>query len=314
MYETPQQVNDVELGDLDGDVRPEVVAALGLLDAPGEVLALDGEGHLRWRQEVEAAVLDVALGNLNGDTSLEVGAGEWGAFGDTIYVLNGDGSLLWKRPTGGSVHSVWVGDVGGDGHGEVIGGADEVYVWGADGSLLWRHRTGGYVDQAWVGDPSHESSYWILAATGCPHAGVSALDADGHLSWEYVAEASPTSILVLDADRDGRDEVLVASSHGTVSLVDGNGSVLWTCRPGGPVNDLALADVNGDGLLEVVVGTGDYFSSGGVYVLDIGAGAVLALYEEPHAVTTVEALHGDGDQIIAGTSAGEVFLLDGKSD
>jgi poly-gamma-glutamate capsule biosynthesis protein CapA/YwtB (metallophosphatase superfamily) len=309
MYETPQQVNDVELGDLDGDGRAEVLAAVGLLDAPGEVLALDAVGGARWRHEVEAAVLDVALGNLDGDTPLEVGAGEWGAFGDTIYVLNGDGSLLWKRPTSGSVHSVWMGDVDGDGSGEIIVGADEVYACGADGSLLWRHRTGGYADQVWGGDLGHGGSHWILAATAYPHSGVSALDTDGTLAWEYDAEASPTSMLVLDADRDGGDEVLVASSDGTISLLDGNGSSVWTCRPGGPVNDLALADVNGDGTLEAVVATGDYFSSGGVYVLDIGAGAVLALYEGPHAVRTVETLGGDGHRIVAGTSRGEVFLL-----
>jgi poly-gamma-glutamate capsule biosynthesis protein CapA/YwtB (metallophosphatase superfamily) len=313
VYETPQQVNGVEWGDLDGDGRAEVVSALGLLDAPGEIVALDAGGGVRWRYAVEAAVLDVALGNLDADPSLEVGAGEWGAFGDTVYVLNGDGSLLWKRPTSGSVHSVWVGDLDNDGGGEVIAGAEEAYAWRADGSQLWRRQTGAYVDQVCVGNIGHEGSEWILAATGYAYASASALDPEGRLAWEYDPEASPTSMLVLDADRDGRDEVLAASCDGTISLVDRSGSAVWTCRPGGPVNDLALADVNGDGVLEAVVGTGDYFCSGGVYVLDIGNGGVLAWYEGPDAVTVVEALGVDGDQIVVGTSVGEVFLLNGTS-
>jgi hypothetical protein len=70
-------------------------------------------------------------------------------------------------------------------------------------------------------------------------------------------------------------------------------------------------------VVEAVLATGDYFSSGGVYVLDMRTGAVLALYEGAHAVTTVTTLHTDGevgDQLVAGTGAGDVFLMTWKSD
>jgi poly-gamma-glutamate capsule biosynthesis protein CapA/YwtB (metallophosphatase superfamily) len=311
-YETPQPVNDVEWGDLDADGRAEVVVAMGLLDAPGEVLVLDAEGHPRWRYGVEAAVLDAAVGSVDGDAVAEVAVGEWGAFGYTIYLLNGDGSLRWKYPTSGSVHSVDIGDLDGDGGAEVVAGADDVYALDAEGALLWRHSTGSYVDVVSVGVGGEGDSARILAATAYPRPGLSALDVQGRLAWKQEMATSSLSALAVDADQDGRDEVLVASLDGAVSLLDGGGKIIWSCQPGGPVNDVALADVNNDGVVEAVLATGDYFSSGGVYVLDIHAGAVLALYEGPHSVAAVATLHADGevgDSLVAGTGAGDVFLL-----
>jgi poly-gamma-glutamate capsule biosynthesis protein CapA/YwtB (metallophosphatase superfamily) len=316
-YETPQSVNDVEWGDVDGDGRAEVVVALGLLDAPGEVLALDAEGHPLWRYGVEAAVLDAAVGSVDGDATAEVAAGEWGAFGYTIYLLNGDGSLRWKYPTSGSVHSVDIGDLDGDGGPEVVAGADDVYALGAEGALRWRHSTDSYVEGVTVRIVGEEDSARVVAATAYARPGLSALDAAGRLAWEYETATSPVSALAVDADRDGREEVMVATLDGVISLLDGHGNAIWSCRPGGPVNDVALADVNADGVVEAVLATGDYFSPGGVYVLDIRTSAVLALYEEAHAVTTVTTLHTDGevgDQSVAGTGAGDLFLLTWESD
>ncbi len=311
-YETTQQVNDLAWGDVNGDGRPEVVAALGLLDEPGAVLVLDADGELQWRFEVEAAVLDVAMGSVDADPTMEVAVGEWGAFGDTIYVLNGDGSLRWKYPTNGSVYAVWIGDLVGDGRGEVIAGAESIYALADGGTLLWRLSTGGYADQVAVGAVGPEGSARILVATGHPSAGVSALDVAGHLTWEHGAMSSPVLVPVVDTDRDGIDEVLVGSSDATVDLLDATGMVKWSCQLPGPVSDLTVVDVNGDGVREVAVATGDYFSSGGIYVLDISDGAVLGLYEGPDpatAVATRPSYDQEGDQIIAGTRAGDVFLL-----
>jgi poly-gamma-glutamate capsule biosynthesis protein CapA/YwtB (metallophosphatase superfamily) len=316
-YEAPQRVNEVEWGDVDADGRAEVVVALGLLDAPGEVLALDAEGHPLWRYGVEAAVLDAAVGSVDGDATAEVALGEWGAFGYTIYLLNGDGSLRWKYPTSGSVHSVGIGDLDSGGGAEVVAGADDVYALGAEGALRWRYSTDICVERVAVRIVGEGDSARVVAATAYPRPGLSALDAAGRLAWEYETATSPVSAAAVDAEQDGREEVLVATLDGTVSLLDGHGRALWSCRLGLPVNDVALADVNADGVVEAVLATGDYFSSGGVYVLDMRTGAVLALYEGAHAVTTVTTLHTDGevgDQLVAGTGAGDVFLMTWKSD
>ncbi len=311
--ETTQQVNDLECGDVDGDGRLEAVAALGLLDAPGTVMVLDADGELQWRFDVEAAVLDVAVGSVDGDSAMEVAAGEWGAFGDTIYVLNGDGSLHWKHPTTGSVHTVWIGDLGGDGRGEVIAGADSIYALADGGALLWRLPMGSYADQVVVGAASPDGSASIVVATGYPSAGVLALDIVGDLIWEFGTPSSPVSLLAVDTNEDRTDEVLVGSSDGVVSLLDATGQVKWSNTLPGPVSDFCVSDLDADGERELVVASGDYFSSGGIYVLDTGGGAVLGLYEGLASVTSVAVRAGhdrEGEQIVAGTREGDIILLD----
>jgi len=311
-YETTQQVNDLGWGDVDADGRPEVVAALGLLDAPGAILVLDADGELRWRFEVEAAVLDIAVGSVDGDTDMEVATGEWGAFGDTIYVLNGDGSLRWKHPTTGSVHVVWIGDLGDDGRGEVIAGAECIYALADGGALLWRLPMGGYVDQVAVGAGSPGGSAAIVVATGYPSAGISALDVAGNLTWEHETVSSPVSVLVVDMNEDGMDEVLVGSADGAVSLLDATGEVKWSCQLPEPVSDLSVADLDANRERELVVASGDYFSSGGIYVLDIDDGAVLGFYEGLDSATAMAIRPGhdqESDQIVAGTREGDVVLL-----
>jgi poly-gamma-glutamate capsule biosynthesis protein CapA/YwtB (metallophosphatase superfamily) len=312
-YETRQQVNDLECGDVDGDGRLEVVAALGLLDAPGAVMVLDADGELRWRFEVEAAVLDVALGSVDGDSAMEVAAGEWGAFGDTIYVLNGDGSLRWKHPTTGSVHAVWIGDPGGDGRGEVIAGADSIYALVDGGALLWRLPVGSYADQVSVGAASPDGYASIVVGRGYPSAAVLALDVTGNLIWEFGTASSPVSLLAVDTNQDGIDEVLVGSSDGVVSLLDATGEVNWSYQLPGPVSDFCVSDLDADGERELVVASGDYFSWGGIYVLDTDDGAVLGLYEGLESVTSVAVRAGhdrECDQIVAGTIEGDIILLD----
>jgi poly-gamma-glutamate capsule biosynthesis protein CapA/YwtB (metallophosphatase superfamily)/outer membrane protein assembly factor BamB len=312
-YETTQQVNDLECGDVDGDGRLEAVAALGLLDAPGTVMVLDADGELQWRFDVEAAVLDVAVGSVDGDSAMEVAAGEWGAFGDTIYVLNGDGSLRWKHPTTGSVHAVWIGDLGGDGRGEVIAGADSIYALADGGALLWRLPMGSYADQVSVGAGSPDGSASIVVATGYPSAGVLALDVAGNLTWEFGAASSPVSLLAVDTSQDGTDEILVGSSDGVMCLLDATGEVKWSYKVPGPASDFCVSDLDADGERELVVASGDYFSWGGIYVLDTDDGAVLGLYEGLESVTSVAVRPGhdrEGDRIVAGTREGDIILLD----
>jgi len=307
------QVNDLECGDLKNDGDAEVLVATGLLDAAGEVVALDSGGQVRWRFGVEASVLDIALGDANGDGLSEVVAGEWGAFGDTVYVLDPDGRLQWKHPTGGSVHRVQVGDLGGDGVLEVIAGADDVYAFGDSGELLWKYRTARYASGLDVAGMAGDSSQCVLAATRHPQPSVFALDSLGELLWNFDLEASPATVVSYDgADRAGAYAV-VGSLDGTVQkMLNSDGSRRWSSQLSGPVSDVALGDVNEDGTVEAVVGTGGCFSPGAVYVLDISTGAVLGFYEVWDAVGALQLADTNGwggDEVVAALDAGKVLVL-----
>lgn len=311
-HDLGQQANDLECGDLDGDGKSEVVLATGLLDAPGEVLVLDSEGQVRWRFVVEASVLDVALGSIDGDTLPEVAAGEWGSFGDTIYLLDGDGRLRWKRWTGGSVHHLEIGDLNGDGRGDVAAGADDLYSLSSTGELMWKYGSGSYVDHVLFASAPDGGAERVLAFTGYPEGGVSALDSEGGLAWRYELQASPTVAALEEVDSGGEQDVLVGSLDGTVHRLTIDGSLRWRTQVSGPVADLVLADVNGDGVSEAVVGTGDHLSPGGIYVLDIITGAVLGFCEgrDMAARLDVGDVDGEGgDEVVAATSRGQVFLL-----
>jgi len=311
-YDLEQQTNDLECGDLNGDGKSEVVVATGLLDAPGEVLILDSGGQVRWRFAVEASVLDVDLGSVDGDALPEVAAGEWGSFGDTIYLLDGDGGLRWKGWTGGSVHHVEIGDLDGDGRGDVVAGADGVYSLSGTGELKWRYGTESYVDHLALACAHGDHPGRVLAFTGYPNRSVSALDPEGGLAWRCYLQASPTVAVLEEVDGDGEEDLFVGSLHGMVYRLNLDGSLPWQAQVSGSVADLVLADMNGDGASEAVVGTGDYLGSGGVFVLDILTGAVLGFCEGRDVAVRLDAgdLDGEGgDEVVAALSRGQIFLL-----
>jgi poly-gamma-glutamate capsule biosynthesis protein CapA/YwtB (metallophosphatase superfamily) len=304
-YRTEEQINDLECGDLDGDGRAEVVVATGTLDLPGQVLALDAEGRLRWRFGVEASVLDVALGSVDGDSRSEVAAGEWGAFGDTVYLLDGEGELLWKRPTRGSVHSVAIGALFEGADHAVLAGAEELYGFDGAGGLLLNYRTAGYVEEVVPASSRDTDPGSVLAAVGYPDAAIYSIGHDGGLTWRNPLDASPNVLLPLNVEGSGQS-VVVGMVDGSLSLLGGDGSLHWKEQLGAPISDLAFGDVNGDDAEEIVVGTGDYLTPGGVWVVDRSSGSLQASYQGSSGPTLVEvgALgelgNGGGCRIVAG--------------
>jgi poly-gamma-glutamate synthesis protein (capsule biosynthesis protein) len=306
------QVNDLECGDLNNDGDAEILVATGLLEAAGEIVVLDAGGQVRWRFGVEASVLDIALGDADGDGLPEIVAGEWGAFGDTVYVLDEDGRLQWKHPTGGSVQRVQVGDLGRDGVPEVIAGADDVYVFGGTGELLWKYPTTSYASCLEVAGIVGDSSKYVLAATRYPQPSVFALDSLGGVLWSFDLGASPAIVVSYDGADRGDGDVLVGSLDGTVHMLDSDGSLRWRSQLGGPVSVAALGDVNADGMVEAVVGTGGCFSPGAIYVLDISTGAVLGFYHVWDSVSALQVADTNGwggDEIVAALDGGEVLVL-----
>jgi hypothetical protein len=194
----------------------------------------------------------------------------------------------------------------------VVAGADDVYVLSDAGELLWRYSTASYVHGLGCAEPMHAGTRYVVAITRYPDPSISVLDRHGALGWRLQLPASPSASVLGDADHDGQQDLLLGSVDGTVQRINVDGSLHWRSRVSGSVSDVALGDADGDGISDVVVGTGDCYSRGWIYVLDISTGAVLGFLEEgdPVAALQVSDLDGwGGDEVVAVLDGGEVLVL-----
>jgi hypothetical protein len=147
-YATHDVITEIEIGDLDGDGTDDVVAC-----SPAFMIyAIDGTGHdlPGWPQAYDA--VDLAIGQLDGDTGMDIAtiglpskvcspgwpiwsndmlstqSGRVG--GSCAYIFNSTGGLIWSD-LNLSGRSVELGDLNGDGLNEAVFG-----LAGADTDLL----------------------------------------------------------------------------------------------------------------------------------------------------------------------------------
>lgn len=145
--EVGRQPIDIKAGDITGDGKPDVVIAYSVGTNPGSsIVAIDNAGQILWRfaTETQAAVWNVAIGDIDGDGINDV-AGYESQLPSFLYAIKNDGTLLWKfqLPRTGSGNEVGdhvkIADVTGDGRNEVIvgaPGASAVYVFNKDGVVV----------------------------------------------------------------------------------------------------------------------------------------------------------------------------------
>ncbi len=241
------------IADMDGDGLAEVTAGTTVLDAYGNLVStctafsdgyyglaadINADGQLDLVGGDGACELDgtvlftstrttgfAAVGEFDGDAELEVVNAD--RSNDRVDLLDDDGTLLWSTGvSGGGGGPPVVGDFDGDGELEIgVGGATRFTVFEADGSRLW---------QATVDDSSSES----CGATAFD------FDADGALEIVYAEEgdlyifdgASGSTLytttshasgtlreepIVVDVDRDGQAEIVLASNDYAFSGWDG---------------------------------------------------------------------------------------------
>ena len=234
-----------------------------------------------------------AVGDVDGDGSLEVFVGSWYDYGQTstggVYAFDHTGVPLpgWPQLTNhiSVIASPALADLDGDGDQEIIVGTYEtngkMHVWHHDGTEMagWPFTiprgasSTSYVSSSpAVGDINGDGELEIVDGS-CGQCGtVYAWRCDGTVlpGWPFVANAvvDGSSPALGDVNGDGRIEIVIGSgsgftpygcSAGTISkayILRDDGTLL----PGWPV-DLwtatppypALADVDGDGSVEVAL-------------------------------------------------------------
>jgi hypothetical protein len=175
----------VEIGDVNNDSYNEVVA--GTFD--GWVRAFKGDdGTLLYSFETEEPVMDIELGDLDGDTGVEVAAITNSTGVATLYAIDVDNATkqeMWNYDIAWDTNyygeSLAIGDIDRDYKNEVVAG----------NSVVQQHR--------------------IWAFDGLDRNG----DGEGDLVWSpYLINAPVTDVEVGDVDGDGDDDVVFGTESG----------------------------------------------------------------------------------------------------
>ena len=203
-----------------------------VVSTPGVVSVLDTGGAPIWQRtlsgqgSVQNCISSVALGDVNGDSLLEVFAYE--VYDNRLLCLEpGLGETLWTYvPEGSPMFSVGtptIADVNLDGRLEVLGqvafngGGGQLYCLSDAGDKLWSYNTSG--------------------------SGIS--------GWQCASAA------VADVDSDDTLETVSVANYWGIFCVDSRGNELWSRRISEHAASYpAIADVDADETLEVIVALG----------------------------------------------------------
>jgi len=310
----------LRVADLNGDGKPEIVAAAG-----NTARALDPvDGRELWRFSLGGPCADVDVGDLTPNKGLEVLV----AGGDTYaYILDANGRMLSKHQIRGPVWNQNYGDrpwpctsgitadLDRDGRPEIILGTHsmELRIFTPEWKPLALTRRAvlhGSIDFIPIdlnGDGKQE-----LVATD--HYGrVSVFAADGKRLTSLYTSIGDMQAAVGDIDGDGQYELAAGSSTGDLVCYRlprgkkgriGRPQKLWRFDNFGyGVNRLRTVDVNGDGKPEVLAAS----QTGYVYALDAEG---KALWRRRVGADVIECRVLPNEWILALDRAGDAVVLD----
>lgn len=321
--DTVYEPSCLEVGDIDGDGKPEVAAG----DDNGQVYCLNGEdGSEVFVVEVpdEEYVEDIELADFDQDGDLDIAAGSY--YYVTAY--NEDGGQLWQYDEMMDGSEYWedleIADFNGDGVPDVAAVNYLYYSWAViDGSSGFSIASGGTYDYGLsvaVGDLNGDGVPELIL--GDKEYATGAVDVTtGNWLWchdndyDYVYDLE-----VADFDGDGELEVLGVPEDDFLYLLPGRAdSNVWGrgFEAVGPywenyyseLQDVAAADLNGDGFDDVIVVDEENCQ---VTAMDGTDGTPLwsrFCADEPEILATGD-FDGDGTMEVAAFGDGTVYLID----
>jgi FG-GAP-like repeat/FG-GAP repeat/PASTA domain len=275
-YRTGRTPASVAIGDLNGDGKPDLVAA-NSSNHTVSVLLNRGDGSFQAKVDYRTGPtpLSAAIGDLNGDGKPDLVAANYS--NDTVSVLlnTGNGSFQASRSyaTGFKPQSVAIGELTGDGKPDLAiadyGGSVSVLLNRGDGSFQAKRDYGaasplsvaigdlngdGKADLATAGsDKEVPSTVTVLLNRG---------NGSFQASRSYTAGPGPQSVTVGDLNGDGKPDLATGNSPSTVSVLVNRGGGSFRTRlayaAGG--HSIATGDLNGDGKLDLATAGGNKVS------------------------------------------------------
>ena len=199
----------------------------------------------------------------------------------------GDLTVLWTSGLSDNVNAVFVADLDNDGQKEVIAGTrdNKVYLLDSDGNIKWFKSVGSAVRCVCAADTDGDGIKEVIAGTDYKDLGkVYAFDTNGNLQWTFQTGAkhywpdNKLNVRVItagDVDNDGKEEVVVGSTHyywfpGRICVLGENGNLEGEYWNPGYVSSIEIADLENDGSNEIIAGfvNNDYGYEGAVAVFD----------------------------------------------
>jgi hypothetical protein len=327
----------LEIADLNGDSRPDIVTANWLGDDVS-VFLNGGYGSFPRRDYVTSArPTSLAVADVDGDGKPDLVTGSQGEGKDgTISVLvnSGDGSFATKRdyPTVATPTSVAIGDLDDDRAPDLavamvdadVSGAGAVAVLGNDGDGAFAARDvyplGADPASVAIGDLNADGSPDL--ATANTYAGtVSVLLNDGYGRFptrrDYATGDWAPVVAIGDLNADGKADLVAGHFDRFVSVFfnqgDGTFDVPREYQTGRYSNDVAIGDLNGDGAPDLA--TANYQSNTLSVLANWGDGGFLSRRDYGTAVdpwsVAIGDLNGDGKPEVATASedADEISVL-----
>ena len=248
----------VALGDVDGDLSPEIYAGTDA-EAPAGVRVwrastVDSSWLLESSDPLPfggAGVNGLAMAELDGDPGPELVV----VSDADLLVLDGSSFAVEWLGIGLGGAGVAAGDVDGDSQIEIVVNSDPGRVLDAGTQSVEWSFLGGFGYAMAVGDVAGDAAAEVAYVEDWDVLAV--VDGSTHsVLWQLPGLDDLESIAVADLDGTGKAEIVVGDGQwGDVTGYDGGGAMLWQiANPEHTVNAVSTGDVNGDGTIEIVWG------------------------------------------------------------
>ena len=228
---TSRPVYCLDVADVDTDGSTEFVIG----DIDGALRVQEWDGDVAWERELGGLPLSIDCGDLDADGSTELVVCT-AAVSGSIRTFSHVGEPGWTFALPGVVFGhVTVGDLDGDGACEVfVTHGNELIALSGQGKVLWRTNFGGpRMRCVALGDVTGDGETNVVASMKAQRLFASALDRRGQRAWLFqpvgAGGLSGEDVCVADVDGDGKADVVMGCSGGTVVCVQ-QGEVKWVSR------------------------------------------------------------------------------------